>query len=322
MPGAPFEISEARIEPGTKRLVRVPVARIPTGQSLDLPVHVVHGASAGPVMFVSAALHGDELNGTAAIHRLLRALDPQLLAGTVLAVPVINGFGVINKSRYLPDRRDLNRSFPGSAKGSLTAQLAHLFLTQIVARCSFGIDLHTGSAGRANLPQIRCDFDDARARELASAFRGRLMLHVKPVAGSLRVAAAEVGTTVILHEAGEAHRLDPVPVAAAVDGVLRVLARQRMWQGDAPRFTGKTFEAVRSRWVRATRGGICEILPALGEMVEQGTPLSTIYDPSSMTERTIPSPHAGLVIGVQRDAVVYRGDALVHIAETDPATSG
>jgi len=314
---APYTLAQTRVEAGARALVRLPVARLPTGQLLDIPVHVLHGTRPGPTMFVSAALHGDELGGIASLRALLQILDPQTMSGTLLAVSVINGFGVINASRYLPDRRDLNRSFPGSKRGSLTARLAKLLLESVVARCEFGIDLHSGSAGRANLPQIRCNLEDPRTRALAEAFSGPLLLHARVRPGTLRGAGAKRGIPVLLHEGGEAHRLNRIPVQAAVDGVLRVMSSEGLWDGPAPTFAGTCRSAGRSRWLRATQSGLCEVLPQLGDEIEKGQPLARIYDPSTMVQRTVTSASTGLVIGVQRQALVYQGDALVHVALDD-----
>jgi len=165
-----FAIADSSVKPGTLKRFEIPVARVPSGMWLSLPIVVQHGARPGPTLWLSAAVHGDELNGIPIIRELIERLDPRALAGTVIAVPVVNVFGIIMESRYLPDRRDLNRSFPGSPKGSLAAQIAHLFMTHVVERCEYGIDYHTGSDGRTNLPQIRCDLDSDEIRELALAF--------------------------------------------------------------------------------------------------------------------------------------------------------
>lgn len=313
-----FELGGLRVATGSRALVRLPVARIPTGQVLDVPVHVLHGTRPGPTAFVSAALHGDELNGIAAIRHLLLGIDAGELCGTLLAVPVINGFGLLHTSRYLPDRRDLNRSFPGSARGSLTARLAHLFLNEVVRRCDFGVDLHTGSGGRANLPQVRCDFGDTDALQLATAFGGPLILHSQLRPGSLRGAAHKVGTSVIVHEAGEAHRLNRVPVGAAVEGVMRVLRARNLLgpRPDAPA-AAEPRRARRSTWVRAGQSGVCEMIAALGDRVNTGDEIAVVYDPSSMQEQVVRCKMSGLVIGLQRETLVYRGDALVHVAELD-----
>ena len=189
----PLEIGGVQVAAGTRGRVDIPVARLPTGTWLTLPVSVIHGQSPGPTIWLSGTIHGDELNGIAIIREINRQADPKLLSGTILAVPIVNVFGLIIESRYLPDRRDLNRSFPGSKRGSLASQLAHLFVEQIVRRCDYGIDFHTGSGGRTNLPQIRCNLDDARTRELAEVFSAPLILNSKRRPGSLRAGAEPEG---------------------------------------------------------------------------------------------------------------------------------
>ncbi len=220
----PFAFGDRVVRPGERQQVELPIARMPYGSEVALPTMVVHGVRPGPLVWLSGAIHGDEINGIEIIRRLLRRIDARELSGTVLAVPIVNVFGVVQESRYLPDRRDLNRSFPGSPTGSLAARLAHIFFDGVALRCSVGIDFHTGSNGRSNLPQVRCDLDHAPTRELAQAFAPPLALHANHRDGLLRAAAAARGIRVVLFEGGEAHRFDE---RAIVEGVRRRTARAR-----------------------------------------------------------------------------------------------
>ena len=163
-------INGVTVTRGTRTTIDLPAGRLYTHTPMTIPVHVVSGKHAGPVLFISAAIHGDEINGVEIIRRLLKSSSLKRLRGTIIAVPIVNVHGLINHSRYLPDRRDLNRSFPGSDKGSLAARLAHLFMKEIVAQSTHGIDLHTGALHRTNLPQIRANLDDPETDKLARAF--------------------------------------------------------------------------------------------------------------------------------------------------------
>ena len=220
----PFIIGGLSVKPGERRLVDLPISKLSNHAPVTLPVHVLHGLEPGPTMFVSAAIHGDELNGVEIIRRLLRTLRPQSIHGTLLCVPVVNVFGFISRSRYLPDRRDLNRSFPGSATGSLAARLAHLFLTEIVKRSQIGIDLHTAAIHRINLPQIRGVFRKRpRFQELGLAFGAEVMLESPERPGSLREAARAAGVDVLSYEGGEGLRFDEFAIRAGVDGITGVM---------------------------------------------------------------------------------------------------
>ena len=284
-----------------------------------MPVVVIHGHQRGPTIWLSAAIHGDELNGVAIVRKLIGALDPTRLAGTVLAVPVVNVFATNTGSRYLPDRRDLNRSFPGSPRGSLAARLAHVFHTRVVSRCRLGIDFHTGSNGRANLPQIRCVLDDTRTRQYASAFAPPLILDSPARGGSLRAAAAKDKIRVLLFEGGEAGRLDPGVIEAGATGTLRLIHHLKMMPGRAPaRVRSEVHVARRSHWLRASRTGLCFLAVELGQMVFAGDLIATIADATGRREKAIVSRVDGIVIGVLRTALVHRGDALVHLAELSP----
>ncbi|EDN66333.1 Succinylglutamate desuccinylase/aspartoacylase [Beggiatoa sp. PS] len=216
-------INDTQIPPDSRILFDLPVADLYTHTPLSLPVQVINGKKKGPRLFVSAAIHGDELNGVEIIRRLLMRSALRKLQGTLIAIPIVNIYGLLNHSRYLPDRRDLNRSFPGSEQGSLAARLAHQFMTKIVAHCTHGIDLHTGALHRANLPQIRANLDVPETEDLARAFGVPVILNSTLRDGSLREAAAERGIPMLLYEAGEALRFDELSIRAGVRGIIAVM---------------------------------------------------------------------------------------------------
>lgn len=219
----PFAIQGQSVAAGQRAVIDLTLPKLNSHTSLSIPLHVVHGRKDGPRLFVSAAVHGDELNGVEIIRRLLEAKALRRLSGTLVAAPVVNVYGLIHQSRYLPDRRDLNRSFPGSASGSLAARVAYLVINEIVQHCTHGIDLHTGAIHRTNLPQIRADLDDPETDTLARAFVVPVLLSATLRDGSLREAAALVGIPMLLYEAGEGLRFDEVPIRAGFNGILNVI---------------------------------------------------------------------------------------------------
>ncbi|MEZ5171422.1 MAG: succinylglutamate desuccinylase/aspartoacylase family protein [Acidimicrobiia bacterium] len=302
---------------GRRTDVELPVARLPTGTWMSLPIAVVAGSAPGPTVWISAAIHGDEINGVEICRRVLDTVDPGSLTGTLIAVPVVNVFGFVEGNRYLPDRRDLNRSFPGSRRGSLASQLAHLLLTEVVDRCELGIDLHTGSNHRSNLPQIRANLDDARTRELAAYFGAPFVLHAQTRDGSLRAAATKRGVRVLLYEAGEAERFDDDAITVGTRGVLSVLDMLGMTTG-LGEHGRDVLEARRSRWLRSPRGGILRLGVHLGDTVEHRQTIGVVTDALGVEESVMRSPVPGLVIGATNHPLVGRGDAVVHIAE-EPA---
>lgn len=309
-----FPLGPVRVRAGAARDVELPITRLVTGAEVSLPVRIVHGRSDGPVVWLDAAIHGDEVVGVEIIREVLALLSPKTLRGTVLALPIVNVLGFHNKDRYLPDRRDLNRSFPGSARGSLAAQLAHLMMTEVVAKCEVGIDLHTGSDGRSNLPQIRADLDDPRTRELAVAFGAPLMFHAKLRDGSLRWAGREQGATVLVYEGGEPWRFDSWAIAAGVQGILRVLAALDMID-PVPAAATPSRESRTSAWIRARRTGILRLEAELGQEVATGDRLGALYDSFGKTLRLVRAERPGVVIGKTKVPLVNSGDALVHVAQ-------
>lgn len=312
-----LEIAGIRIGPGERRRLEIPVARLFTQTMLSLPVTAVTGTTGGPRLWVDAALHGDELNGAEIIRRLLEKVSPDRLKGTLIAVPIVNVFGFVQQSRYLPDRRDLNRSFPGSPRGSLAARLAHLFLTEVVRRCTHGIDLHTGSHHRTNLPQVRADLDHPEAGRCARAFGAPLTIHANAIRGSLRHAATRLGIPILVYEAGEPQRFNEDAIRSGVTGILRVMAALGMVakpKGRAPRTT----EVRDTFWERSPRSGILHLRVRLGQQVRENEPLCTISDAFGDQAVQVGAPHDGVVIGRTNNPLVHRGDAIVHLALTKP----
>ncbi len=312
---APFEINGVQAPPGRLTQVELRVARLPTGMWMAVPVGVLHGRMPGPVIWVSAAIHGDELNGVPIIRHVLDRIDPKQLSGTVLAVPAVNVFGLIQESRYLPDRRDLNRCFPGSKRGSSAAQLAHLFMTEIVERSELGLDLHTGSGGRTNLPQIRCDLDQPETLRLAREFGAPLLLHSRLRDGSLRAAARELNKTVLVYEAGEASRFDLKAIDTGVAGVLRVMKSLGMIQEPVQAPAERPRIARASSWLRARRSGFCEVTVRLGADVAKDETVAVTFDALGRDRSLVKAKEAGVLIAHVTSPIVNRGDAVAHIAK-------
>jgi uncharacterized protein len=318
----PFEIGGETVAPGSRKLVDLPVSKLSNHTPVTLPVHVLHGQQPGPAMFVSAAIHGDELNGVETIRRLLRTIRPLNVSGTLLCVPVVNTYGFLARSRYMPDRRDLNRSFPGSPDGSLAARLSHLFLNEVVLRCQLGVDLHTAAVHRVNLPQIRADFvRRPSSKALAEAFGTQVVMHSPERGGSLRKAAREAGVDVLVYEGGEGLRFDEQSIKAGYEGIVNVMLHTGMLElpdgvdpkervGDArpPLFTNM------AKWIRAADGGIFRPRKKQGEAVSQNDLLGWISNPYEDAEVEVRTPVRGIIVGMTTLPIVNMGDALFHIA--------
>src|SRR5690554_3995490 len=309
----PFQLGDIQIAPGTQERVLLPAARLYSDTPLDLHVEVLHGTKAGPVLLVCAAIHGDELNGIEICRRLINNIEASELAGTLLVVPVVNMFGFIQQSRYLPDRRDLNRCFPGSERGALGSRLAYLFRTQLVERATHIIDLHTGAIHRSNLPQIRVNLDNEHATAMAEAFNCPVIMNAKDRDGSLRAQATELGIPLILYEAGEALRFDYAAIQAGLNGVTNVMKMLKMLKGRRTRKRVKPVFAQRSLWVRSSRDGIVLVKVELGQTVAKGQILAEIASPQASGTVNIVSPLHGIIIGKSNIPVTNEGEALFHI---------
>ncbi len=311
----PIQIGDETIAAGTRRLVDLPVSKLSIHVPVSLAVHVVHGVEPGPTLFVSAAVHGDEINGVEIIRRLLRVPDLAQLRGTLLCIPVVNAYGFIARSRYLPDARDLNRSFPGNATGPLASRLANLMMREVVAKAALGIDLHTAAANRSNLPQIRSSFEHPEARGLAEAFGAPVMLKAPERTGSLREAAAKIGVPVIVYEGGEGLRFDEFAIRVGVRGILGVMvARDMISLASDPIGGERPIYASTSSWVRAPEGGVLLSYKTTGDQVEPDEVIAAIANPYEDDETPIRAAKRGVIIGRTRLPVVNLGDALFHIA--------
>jgi uncharacterized protein len=311
-----FELGGRSVAPGTAATIDLPISRLSTHTEITLPVRVVHGAKPGPVLFVSASIHGDEIIGVEIIRRLLTKIGPRKLAGTLLCIPIVNVFGFVAHTRYLPDRRDLNRCFPGSKNGPLALQLAHVFTQEIVNRSQYGIDLHSAAVHRHNHPQIRIDPDKPKVEELAAAFGPPVIITVPGREGSLRQAAGNQGVHMLLFEAGEALRFDEFAVRVGVKGVLRVM--EHVGMATIPAVTSATTAPVRSErthWLRAPHGGIFRAIRASGDKVNAGDTLGYVSDPFGDKDVPLTARANGVIIGRSNLPSVNQGDALMHIAE-------
>ncbi len=312
----PFALGGVDVQPGSRAHVELPVSRLITGAQIAMPVTVLHGKGDGPTIWLSAAIHGDEINGVEIVNRVISELDARELNGTILAVPVVNVHGFMSGDRYLPDRRDLNRSFPGSKKGSLASRMARLFMTEVVSHCSIGIDLHTASDNRTNLPQIRANLDDDTTRELSQVFGAPLMMHAKNRSGTLRQAATKAGAIVLLYEAGEPLRFNRLAIDTGVAGVRRVLRHLDMADWDGPA-AAPVEESRSSSWVRARKSGLVRLNVELGERVEEKDEMGEIIDAFGTRLSTIRASRTGLIIGRTMFPLSNKGDALVHIASLE-----
>jgi len=312
---SPFELNGAVIRPGTRETMLIPVSRRYSAGEVSLPVCVVHGRKPGPRLFVCAALHGDEINGVEIIRRVLKRNLVKNLRGTLIAVPVVNVYGFVAQTRYLPDRRDLNRCFPGSAKGSLAARLANTFMAEIVKKSTHGIDLHTGSLHRSNLPQVRASLEYPGTEELAQSFGAPVIMDAALREGSLRESVQKLGIPMIVYEAGEALRFDEIAIRGGVKGVLSVMRDLEMLPAvKSRRRRVEPFVAHGSTWVRAPESGILVTRLKLGARVRKDQELGIMSDPLGNEEIPVCSPTDGVLIGQTNLPLMNEGDALFHIA--------
>lgn len=317
-----FSFGGATVAPGTRMRITLPTSILPDHTPVDMEIETLHGKREGPTVFVSAGVHGDEVIGVEILRRLLRAPQIDHLRGTLLVIPIVNSFGFLTKSRYLPDRRDLNRCFPGTQQGSLGARLAHQFLNDVVVRCDFGIDIHSAAIHRTNLPQIRISEGNMRLAAMARDFGAPVILTSPVRDGSLRGEAQKRGVPVLLYEAGEGLRFDEMAVRAGVAGILRVLRGAGMLPAKGiTKPSQRPYLCKSSKWLRAPAGGLLRTFRGEGELVDEGDVLAVVADPFGDAEAELVAPAPGLLIGRAVLPVVNEGDAVFHLAALSPQAS-
>ena len=303
------------IKPGERKFFTIGATSLYDYTDIGIPVEVIRGEADGPTLFITAAIHGDEINGFEIIRKLLKRKELKNIKGTLITVPIVNVFGFNTKTRYLPDRRDLNRAFPGSKNGSLASRLAHVLMTEIVKKSDYGIDLHTGAIHRENLPQIRAALDTAKTLKLAKTFGAPLVLNSKLRDGSLREAARKRKIPMLLFEAGEALRFDKNSISVGLHGCLRVMKSLNMIDyNDTEKSHKDYYLAQSSEWVRAPRGGCVRLKKSLGQKITKGEILGVVSDPFDQNRVPFHAPKSGIVIGIIKIPLVNRGDAVIHIA--------
>lgn len=308
----PVRVGGHKVAKGTASNILLKISEYYTHQGVYMPVAVIRGARPGPRVFLTAAVHGDEINGVQIIREVIDRIDPATLRGTVVAVPVVNRFGFASQSRYMPDRRDLNRSFPGSPDGSTTSRVAHIVMKEIIEPCDYGIDLHTAGYQRHNLPQIRADMTHPEVRRIAKAFGGEVILDAKGLKGTLRRTATDSGVPTIIYEAGETFRFQRDAITKGVEGVLNVLKELKMVKGEQLR---PRYQVIvkSSEWVRAHHGGIMETLVEAGDLVYEGESIAKVANPFGRTVDEVVAPFDGIVVGITVLPLVHPGTPICHM---------
>ncbi|HRN59834.1 MAG TPA: succinylglutamate desuccinylase/aspartoacylase family protein [Chiayiivirga sp.] len=310
----PFTILDTQVLPGKRARLEWNAGMSFSGSEVISPVVVAHGVRPGPVLCLTAGIHGDELNSVEIVRRIVNGVEPADLGGTLIAVPVVNLFGFSRNSRYLPDRRDLNRYFPGTRHGSIASRIAYNFFIEIVQRCDALVDLHTGSFDRRNLPQVRADLSRPEVREFTRGFGATTVLHSAGSRGMLRNAAIQAGIPAVTFEVGGPGELEAEEIVHGEQAISTLMHKLGMtrhlpaWDEPQPIFYD-------SSWVRSDAGGLLLGRVRLGESVEPGQVLGIVIDPINNIERDLVSPVRGRVIGMARNQVVLPGFAVFHLGE-------
>ena len=308
-----IDIGGYKIARGEDKLIHLSIARLPTYTNIDLPIRVIRGEEKGPVLLLSGGLHGDEINGTEIVRRMLyrKLVDP--IKGTIIAIPLMNVYGFIQNVRGVPDGKDINRSFPGTKSGSLANLVAYTIMNEIIPIIDYGLDFHTGGASRSNYPQIRCDFSIEKNIELAKAFGAPVTMNSRLIDKSFRKAAYKKGKHILVYETGESMRFDEHGIKLGIEGSLRLMKHLGMINTAPDSIETEMFSS--SIWVRAKYAGLFHPKIRLGDNIQQRQVIGTITDPYGNESFKIVSRQSGKVIGLNYNPVVHKGDAIFHIAK-------
>ena len=319
-----FTYDGGAVPPGETQNIRYGISETYLGDPVRIPVTIVNGERDGPTVFLSAASHGDELNGVEVVREVAHEWDLTDLAGTLVCLPVLNVPGFLAQQRYLPVYdRDLNRSFPGTPGSTSSKRMAHRIYANFVEPCDFGIDFHTSTRGRTNMLHVRGDLTDVSVHRLAMSFGASVVIDSDGPSGTLRGEATADGTPTITVEMGEAHRFQRTLIDDALDGVRSVFAEYGLLGAEVVRWPGwRTIVAGSGEktWLRADAGGIVDTHYESGSLVHEGDRIATITDPFKNDAIGVIAPFTGLLIGVLENPVVYPGNPLCHLVEVDEAT--
>ncbi|MCA9089631.1 MAG: succinylglutamate desuccinylase/aspartoacylase family protein [Planctomycetaceae bacterium] len=308
-----FSLAGVAVRRGETCNVQIKISETYTGSDVSIPARVIRAKSPGPSVFVSAAIHGDEVIGTGIIHDLLAGGDLPIKAGTLILLPVVNVFGFENHDRYLPDRRDLNREFPGAQSGSLASRIARIMMSEVIEQCDYGIDLHAAAKTRINFPNVRGDLNDPEVRRIARAFGCELVIDGSGPIGSLRREACRVGCATIILEAGEPLKVDSDMLEIGVRGVRNILIELGMLDGEKihPPFQSMVRKTT---WVRAEVGGFLRFHVSPGDIVHKGQAVASNFGILGDHQNILESPVDGLILGMTTLPAVKPGEPVVHIA--------
>ena len=298
---------------GQRRNLALTVSQSYSGAPVTLPITVWRAAKPGPAVFVTAAVHGDELNGTGIVREIILNAPFELRTGSLVLVPVVNLLGFERHTRYLPDRRDMNRCFPGSADGSLASRMAHAIFSSVISQCDYGIDLHTAAVRRTNFPSVRADLKNPEAARIARAFGCEVIVNRKGPKASLRREACDAGCATVILEAGEVWKIEPNVVQYGVRGIRNVLIELGMVEGDREEPVYQVWTR-KTTWVRASFGGMLAFHVAPGDIVEKDQPLATNTNLLGEEQNVLRSPSDGIVLGITTLPTVTPGNPVCHIA--------
>ncbi len=311
-----LKLLDTTIKKGESKVVNYEIARLPSGMMINMPVNFFRSAESGPILLFIGGLHGDEINGIEIVRRMIaEGTFSNIQQGTVIAIPVLNVFGFLNYSREVPDGKDVNRSFPGDANGSLAARVAKHLTKSILPLIDYGVDFHTGGAARTNYPQVRYASEDKNSELLAKAFAAPFTLNSNLIQKSLRAQASKMGKPIIVFEGGESMRCDEFAINEAIEGAHRLMRYLGML--DEPYSSKESIFLKDSSWIRAHRSGLFKPFIVSGETVMKGQPIGVINDPFGQYDIKVISKYEGHIIGHNNNPVVHQGDALFHIGVID-----
>jgi predicted deacylase len=321
-----FSFNGGRIEPGETEEFRYSVSETYLGDPVRIPVTVINGAKPGPTTFLSAASHGDELNGIEVVREVAQEWDHSEICGTIVCLPVLNVQGFVVQERYLPmSGRDLNRAFPGKEDSTSAKRIAYQIYHNFIEPCDFGLDFHTSTRGRTNMFHVRADMDNEKVVRLARAFGTNLIMASEGSEGMLRHEATKAGIPTIALEMGEAHRFERELINHALDGVRSVFTEYDIYEQGAvrcPEWRTVIEGWSEKTWLRADSGGIVEMYPEQGDLVIEDETICRITNPFKSDATVVKAPFTGLLVGVLENPVVYPGNPLCHFVKVEDMQRG
>ena len=303
------------IQPGEKANLALQMPDLYSCAPLYMPIKVIHGKNAGPCLLVFSTIDGNEMNGLEIVNRLIESLDGNSINGTIIAVPVMNIYGLTHFPKTMPSGNDLSECFPGKPDGNFGERIAHIFTHELIKKADYCIELDTGALNHNILPQVYCNFDNQKTKQLAKAFQAPVITNVSIEGNNFRQTTESLNIPLLVYQAGEAMRFDENAITLGVNGTINIMRSIDLLPKEEPIAEFSPVFSQDEGWIVSHRFGILRTYVELGQTIKKGEKLGTISDPFSADKgEHVKAPKEGIIVGINTTPLIHEGLSIFKIA--------